>query len=105
MKCFECQRSIQIEGSVSHKKREEVGLKHLKDPKTFPEYSNDMKDVRNSIKEYNPGKERKVLIVFTDVISNKKLHTVATELFIRGKKINIFLVFIAQSYCFLYRKT
>ena len=53
-------------------------------------------------KEYNPGKKRKVLIVFddmiTDMINNKKLNPVVTELFIRGRKVNISIVFITQSY-------
>ena len=53
-------------------------------------------------KEYNPGKKRKVLIVFddmiTDMINNKKLNSVVTELFIRGRKVNISIVFITQSY-------
>ena len=43
--------------------------------------------------------ERKVLIKFfddiiADMISNEKLHPVVTELFIRGRKLNISLVFI-----------
>ena len=41
-------------------------------------------------------------MVFDDIIaamfSNKKLNTIATELFIRGRKPNIFLVFIQQSH-------
>ena len=32
------------------------------------------------------------------MLSNKKLHPIVTELFIRGGKLNIFLVFITQSY-------
>ena len=32
------------------------------------------------------------------MINNKKLNPVVTELFIRGRKLNIFLVFITQSY-------
>ena len=32
------------------------------------------------------------------MISNKKLDEIVTELFIRGKKLNIFTVFIVQSY-------
>ena len=40
-------------------KVEEVGLKHLSDPKVFIEYLNDMKEVYNSIEEYNPGKKGK----------------------------------------------
>ena len=47
-------------------------------------------------------KERKILIVFddmiADMINNKKLNSIVTELFIRGRKLNISLVFITQSY-------
>ena len=57
-----------------------------------------MQDVYKNIEEYNLGKERKMLIVFdymiADMINNKKLNPVATEVFIRGRKINISLVFI-----------
>ena len=48
------------------------------------------------------GKNRKVLIVFNDLIAdminNKKLNPIVTELFIRGRKLNISIVFITQSY-------
>ena len=68
----------------------------------FIEYSTDMQDVFRNIEEYNPGKKRKVSIVFddmiVDMISNKKLSPIVTELFIRGRKVNIFLVFVTQSY-------
>ena len=61
-----------------------------------------MQDVYKNIDEYNAGKERKILIVFddmiTDMINNKKLNSVATELFIRGSKLNFSLVFITQSH-------
>ena len=84
------------------KKRESIGLKHFNDPKVFVEYSNDMHDVYKIIDHYNPDKETKILIVFDDVIAdminNKKLNSIITELFIRGRKLNIFLVFITQSY-------
>ena len=33
-----------------------------------------------------------------DMLSNKKLNPIVTELFIRGRKLNIFLVFITQPY-------
>ena len=83
-------------------KREEVGLDHFNDPKAFIEYSNDIQDVYKNIKDYNPGKERKILIVFdnmiADMINNKKLNPIVTELFIRGRKLNISIVFIMQSY-------
>ena len=36
--------------------------------------------------------------MIADMINNKKLNPIVTELFIRGKKLNIFLIFIAQSY-------
>ena len=36
--------------------------------------------------------------MITDMINNKKLNSVVTELFIRGRKLNISLVFITPSY-------
>ena len=83
-------------------KRESVGLKHFNDCKAFIEYLNDMQDVYKNITEYNPGKKHEILIVFDDMIAgminNKKLNSIVTELFIRGRKLNISLVFITQSY-------
>ena len=82
--------------------REKVGLDHFNDPKAFMEYSNDMQDVYKKFENYNPNKKRKVLIVFddmiADMINNKKLNSVVTQLFIRGGKLNISIVFITQSY-------
>ena len=61
-----------------------------------------MRDVYENIDKYNPDKENKILIVFNDMIAdmihNKKLNSIVTELFIRGRKLNISLVFITQSY-------
>ena len=61
-----------------------------------------MQDVYKNIEDYNPGKEHKILIVFddmiADMINNKKLNSIVTELFIRGRKLNISIVFITQSY-------
>ena len=83
-------------------KRESVGLKHFNDPRTFIEYSNDMYNVYKNIDLYNSDKENKILIVFddmiADMINNKKLNSVVTELSIRGRKQNISLIFITQSY-------
>ena len=83
-------------------KREKVGLNHYDDPNAFIEYSNYMADIYKNIDEYNTDKERKILIVFddmiADMINNKKLNSIVTELFIRGRKLNISLVFIRQSY-------
>ena len=84
------------------KKRESVGINRLNDPKTFIEYSNNMHKVYKNIDYYNPDKENKVLIVFDDMIAdmikNKELNSIVTELFIRGRKLNISLVFITQPY-------
>ena len=61
-----------------------------------------MQDVYKNIDEYNVDKERKMLIVFdariADMNNNKKLNSIVTELFIRGRKLNISLVCITQSY-------
>ena len=61
-----------------------------------------MQDVYKNIEEYNPGKKCKVLLVFDDMIAdrinNKKLNPTVTELFIRGRKLNISIVFITQLY-------
>ena len=66
------------------------------------EYSNDMQDVHKNIEDYNPIKKRKILIVFDDMIADminkNKLNPIVTELFIRGRKINISIAFITRSY-------
>ena len=36
--------------------------------------------------------------IIADMINNKKISSVVTELFVRGRKLNISLVFITQSY-------
>ena len=66
-----------------------------------------MDDIYKNIEEYNPNKNRKIIIVFdnmiADMLSNKKLNPIVTELFIRGRKPNICLDFIEQS-CFAVAK-
>ena len=57
-----------------------------------------MQDVYKNIEEYNLGKKLKVLVVFDDMIDNKKLILIVTELLIRGRKLNISIVFITNSY-------
>ena len=56
-----------------------------------------MKDVYKNIDEYNADKERKILIVFddmiADMINNKKLNSIVAKLFIRDRELNISLVF------------
>ena len=59
-------------------------------------------DVYKNIDEYNADKERQILIVFDDMIAdmvnNKKLNPMVTDLFLRGRKLNISLFFVTQSY-------
>ena len=61
-----------------------------------------MQDVYKNIENYNPGKKRKVLIVFdamiAGMINKKKLNPIVIELFIRGRELNIYIAFIIQSY-------
>ena len=61
-----------------------------------------MDGIYKNIEEYNQNKKRKILIVFdgmiSDIVSNKKPNPIVTELFIRGKKLNVSQVFITQSY-------
>ena len=75
-----------------------MGINHFDYPKAFIEYSNDVHDVYKNIDDYNPDKENKILIIFddmiADIIHNKKLNSIVTEVFIRGRKSIISLVFI-----------
>ena len=83
-------------------KREQVGIKNLNDPYTFIEYSNDMNDVLEDINNYNKNRDKKVLIIFDDMIADilrsEKFKAIVKELFIRYRKLNISIVFITQSY-------
>ena len=59
-----------------------------------------MDDIYN-VEKYNP-KKPKILIIFdymnAGMLSNKNLNLIVTELFIRGRNLNLFLVFITRSY-------
>ena len=83
-------------------KREGLDVNHFNDSRAFIEYSNVMHDVYKNIDYCNPDTENKILIVFDDIIAdmihNKKLNSIVTKLFIRGRKLNISLVFTTQSY-------
>ena len=83
-------------------KRESVGINHFKDLKAFIEYSNDMCNVYKNVNHYNTDKGNKILIVsddmIADMVQNEKLNSIVTELFVRGRKLNIYLVYITQSY-------
>ena len=101
------------------------------DPKAFIEYSNDMQDVYNDPKAFNEysndiqnefnikysndmqdvykdtNEKRKILIFFhdmiADMINNKKLNSIVTELFIRGRKLN-FLLFLLPNHILRFQK-
>ena len=77
------------------KKCKYAGIKRLNDPNVFIESSNTMDDVYKNIDDYNPNRERKILIVFADMIanimSNKGFQAVIKEL------ISISFVSITQS--------
>ena len=81
----------------SIKIREKAGIDHHSDPRAYIEYSNDMHNVYKNINYYSPDKKNKILIVFddmiTDMIHNKKQDSILTELFVRGRKLNISLCF------------
>ena len=51
-------------------KRKSIGLKRFNDPKAFIEYSNYTQNVYKNIDEYNIDKDRKILIVFDDMIAD-----------------------------------
>ena len=83
-------------------KREQAGIKNINDPHAFIEYSDDMNDVLDNINNYNKNRDKKVLIVFDDMIAdieyNKNFKQIIKELFYRARKINISVVFTTQSY-------
>ena len=83
-------------------KREQAGIKNLNDPHNFIEYSDDMNDELADINNYNKNRDKKVLIVFDDMIAdieyNKNFKRIIKELFYRARKINVSIAFITQSY-------
>ena len=82
--------------------RSKVAIEKLKHTKAFINYLQTINDVYENLEDKNPTKKRRVLIVFDDMIadmeSNKKLSPIITEFLLRGRKLNISLVFISQSY-------
>ena len=81
---------------------ENVGIKNLKSLKAFTDYWQTIDKVYENLEDYNPTKKRRVFIVFDDMRismeSKKKINSIATELFLRGRKLIILLVVISQSY-------
>ena len=89
--------------------RKKVGINELKNPKAFIEYLQTIDDVYENLEDYNPTRKRKVLIVLDDMTANmeanKKLSPIVTELFLRGRKLNISFVFVSKSYFKVFRTT
>ena len=83
-------------------KREQARVKNLNDPHAFIEYSDDMNDVLDDINDYNKNRDKKVLIVFDDMIAdieyNKNFKRIIKDLFYRARKINVSIVFITKFY-------
>ena len=59
-----------------------------------------MDNIYENSEEYDTNRKRKTLIVFDDMVAdmliNKKLNPIVTELFVRGRKLNISFVFITH---------
>ena len=100
--CSYAKGPYEAKNKFSIDKQESKGFNHFNDSRAFIEYSNNMDDIYENTEEHNPKKERKILIILddmlADILSNKKLNPIVTELFIRGRKLNISFVFITQSY-------
>ena len=81
-------------------KREQAGIKNLKDPTAFIEYSNSMDEIFSIIEDYNKKRKRKFFSddMISHVMSDKKAQQVLKELFIKYRKLNISLCFLTQSY-------
>ena len=87
--------------------REKVGINHFNDPKLSSSIQMICmmftKILMNTIQIKNV-KYYAFDDMIADMINNKKLNSVVTELFIRGRKLNISLVFITQSYLTIIKK-
>ena len=70
---------------ISYQQKIKSGIKELKNPKAFIDYSQTVGDVNENLENYSPTKKSKVLIVFHNMIAdmeaNKKLGPAVTELF------------------------
>ena len=76
------------------KKRKDAGIKHVNNQNAFKiECSNTLDDVYENISGHNPTREKKILIVFDDMIAeimtNRRFQAIIKELFITCRKLNI----------------
>ena len=74
--------------------------------KLFMEYLNDLDNIYQNNEEYYSDKKQKALIVFDDMAADMQVkhNAIVIELSIRGRKLNISLVFITQSYFAVLKK-
>ena len=83
---------------MAEKKLEWISFKN---PKAFIDYSQTIDDYEN-LEDYNLTKKKRVLILFdymiADMGSNRKLSPMVTDLFLRGRKVNISFLSVSQSY-------
>ena len=74
---------------------ENADIKNYNDPSAFIEYSNTVDDVYNNINGYSTRRKRKILIVFdyviANIMTNKQFQAIIKELFIRCRKLNLYL--------------
>ena len=100
--CLYSNNPYEANNQLLNNKRESTGLKDFNDFKAFIEYLNNMNNIYKKIEENNPNKKHKIFIALYDMIvdthSNRKSNRIVTKLFIRGRKLNVPLVFIMQSY-------
>ena len=87
------------------KNQEDVRTKLFNNSKAFIEYFHNTVEIYKDIEDYIiQRKKRKILIIFDDMIaymlSNKKRNPIVTELFARGRKLNISFVFICFFFLF-----
>ena len=77
-----------------------VVIEILKNPKVFIDYLQRVDDVYENMKDYNPTRKKRVLIVFDDMtadVESKKKSSLVAKMFLRGRKLNISFAFLQQS--------
>ena len=95
-------QSINGRDQVGIKGRDQVEIKKLENTKAFIDYSQTIDEIYENLEDYNPRRQRRAWIVFDDMIadmeSNKTSSPIVTELFLKGRKLNILLAIISRSY-------
>ena len=95
-------QSINGRDQVGIKGRDQVEIKKLENTKAFIDYSQTIDDIYENLEDYNPRRQRRAWIVFDDMIadmeSNETSSPIVTELFLKGRKLNILLAIISRSY-------